>query len=246
MTAGRLIAVVFSSAAGMSVKSVTGIGYPLFAIPLLIPTLGITDAVVVLSVPNAVANLLIIFQVHQARSQTRDLPVLLSAEVVGVIAGSIALVSWPEEPLLVALIIMIGLFVTTNLRSVDFAISPRAGRRWSLPVGLASGATQGAIGVSGPIVVAWMYSYRLPRDAFIYSITAAFLIGGVAQIAVLAGIGAYTPARLVAATLATIPVVVLAPIGERLRNRLSHMVFDRMVLAVLVISGLVLTWRVFT
>ena len=243
MTAGVLTLVVAASALGMSVKSVTGVGYPLLAIPMLAPVIGIEDAVVVVSLPNAVANLLIVWQVRSARSETRDLAVLLTTEILGVACGALALVSWPEEPLLVILAAMIGVFVAANLSTNKMTISPRHGRRWSPLVGLSAGVAQGAVGVSGPIVVGWLYTYRLSREAFIFSVTALFLIGGFVQIGILAALGAYTADRIAAAVVAAVPVVVLAPIGERLRHRMSSITLDRAVLGLLVVAGLILIWR---
>ena len=37
---------------------------------------------------------------------------------------------------------------------------------------------QGAVGVSGPIIGSWLYAYRLPRDAYILSLSVLFLITG--------------------------------------------------------------------
>ena len=241
-----MVAIVLATAAGSAVKSVTGLGQPLFAVPLLAPVIGVETAVVVISLPNLLANVLLVKQVHRSRSDTRDLPVLLTTSVAGTVLGTAALVSWPEEPLFIVLVGLIAVFVWSALRSNNLAIPEAAGRRWSPLVGLVAGLAQGAVGVSGPVVVTWLYAYRLSRDAFILSITSIFLVTSVAQIGALAAAGAYTTGRLVAAAVAFIPVAVIIPTGERLRRHLSSTAFDRSVLAVLLVAACVLTARVVT
>ena len=244
MSALELAFVLAASAAGVSVKSVTGIGYPLFAIPLLAAVVGLEDAVVAVSAPAAVANLLLVWQVRRSWAQTRDLPVLMAAGVAGSLVGVFALVSLPEPPLLLMLAAMITAYAVTNLRTGGLAVTPRTGRRWSPPAGFAAGLAQGSVGVSGPVVVAWFHAYRLPRDAFILSITSVFLLSGTAQIAALWAAGAYTTDRLAASAVALAPVLLLTPLGPGLRHRLSSAGFERAVLAVLVASALALVLRV--
>ena len=246
MTAFEFAAVVVASAVGMSIKSITGVGYPLVAIPLLAPVIGVESAVVVVSVPNTAANALLVWRVRHAQEQTRDLPVLLAASVVGTVVGTFALVSWPEQPLLVTLVILIGAFVAVTLMSDRLTISPAAGRRFSGVAGLGAGLAQGAVGASGPVVIGWLYCYRLTRDAFILSVTSLFLLSGATQIAALAAAGAYTSDLLFAGALAFAPVAALIPVGERLRHRLSSKAFDRAVLAVLAVGACALLVRAFS
>ena len=48
-----------ASAVAMLAKSATGLGYPLIAIPILATLTGVETAVVVVTLPNAAANLLV-------------------------------------------------------------------------------------------------------------------------------------------------------------------------------------------
>ena len=47
MTAGQLGLILLASAIGATVKSVTGLGYPLIAVPIVSLALGVEDAVVI-------------------------------------------------------------------------------------------------------------------------------------------------------------------------------------------------------
>ena len=243
MTPFEWSVVIGASVLGMFVKAVTGMGYPLFAIPLISLAIGVEDAVLIISLPNFVANAQMCWNSRAGAPETRDLPVLAGFGIAGAIVGSVALVTLPEWPLLAALIATIVVFVVQYWRSPELRIDPSTSRRWAPAVGTATGVMQGAIGVSGPVVAAWLHGYRLPRDAQVFSLTLLFGITGLAQVVALAVSGAYTRERLVAAAVVLLPVMAMIPIGERVRARLSGPGFERAVLAVLVCSAVALVGR---
>ena len=207
---------------------------------------GVETAVVVVTLPNAVANLLVGWRTRHARSETRDVFVLSATSALGAVAGTFVLISAPERPLLIVLAAAVLLFVIRSLWFGDIAVAPEVGRRASPAVGAAAGVMQGAVGVSGPIIGSWLYAYRLSRDAYILSLSVLFLITGVAQITTLASIGAYNSDRLIAAAVGFGPVLAVLPLGEHLRARLSGSQFDRVVLGLLAASGVTLVIRAVT
>lgn len=246
MSTAELIVVGVASALAMLAKSATGLGYPLIAIPILAPLIGIETAVAAITLPNAAANMLVGWRTRHARSESRDVFVLSATSAAGAVAGTFVLVSAPERPLLIVLAAAVLLFVVRSLWLGDITVPAEAARRASPGVGLVSGVMQGAVGVSGPIIGSWLYAYRLPRDAYIFSLSVLFLIAGLAQISSLAAIGAYDSDRLIAAAVGFGPVVAMLPVGERLRARLSGSQFDRVVLGLLAAAGVTLVVRAFT
>ena len=246
MSTTELIIVGVASAVAMLAKSATGLGYPLIAIPILAAVAGVETAVVVVTLPNAAANLLVGWRTRHARSETRDVFVLSATSALGAALGTFVLVSAPERPLLIVLAATVLLFVVRSLWFGDIAVSPNAGRRASPLVGTVTGVMQGAVGVSGPIIGSWLYAYRLPRDAYIFSLSVLFLTAGAAQITTLASIGAYDSDRLIAAAVGFGPVLAVLPIGEHLRDRLSGSQFDKVVLGLLAASGVTLVVRAVT
>ena len=246
MSTTELIVVGVASAVAMLAKSATGLGYPLIAIPILAAMAGVETAVVVVTLPNAAANLLVGWRTRRARSETRDVFVLSATSALGASLGAFVLVSAPEKPLLIVLASTVLLFVIRSLWFGEVAVSPSVGRRASPLVGTVTGVMQGAVGVSGPIIGSWLYAYRLPREAYIFSLSVLFLIAGVAQITTLASIGAYDSDRLIAAAVGFGPVLAVLPVGEHLRSRLSGLQFDRFVLALLAVSGITLVFRALT
>lgn len=244
MTGAEIAVVLGASLLGAFVKSVTGMGYPLLAVPLIALALGIEDAVVIVSGPNAVANFLLCWQARDGRAATRDLPVLVGTSFAGAFLGTFLLVTLPEDPLLVLLALTIVVFVVNYVRSPELRLRASTTRRWSPAVGAIAGVMQGALGVSGPVVGAWLHGYRLTSQAYVFSVTLIFGVSGSVQLVLLALSGRYTLERLGVSVLALIPVLAMIPVGMRSRARLGGFGFDRAVLGVLLVSGAALVVRV--
>ena len=144
MSETDLALVVVASLVGSFIKSVTGMGFPLVAIPFLSLFIGVEAAVVVISAPNVIANLLLNIDAREHRHETRDLPMLAVTSVVAAVIGTLVLVQAPEEPLLLGLALTIFVFVAQFLRSPEFRFEPATTRRWAPVAGSAAGFSQGA------------------------------------------------------------------------------------------------------
>lgn len=240
MTATQLLVVLGASFLGALVKAVTGMGYPLIAVPLISLVLGVEDAVVLVALPNLAANAYLHDESRDARGETRDLATMIGFGVLGTIVGTVVLVRLDEEPLLLALAAMVLVFVVVFLRKPDLTLSARTTRRGAPIVGTVAGLAQGAVGISGPVVATWIHGYRLSPRAFVNSVTLIFGVTGLAQIVVLLFQGGFTGDRLIAALVAGVAVVVATAVGLRLRRRLAGHAFERIVLGVLVVSAVAL------
>ncbi len=243
MTGGELIIVLAAVVVGAVIKSVTGMGLPIIVVPIATLFVDLADAVVVIAVPNLAANAALLWRERHHLDQTRDLPTLLATGIVGGVLGALAFVNLPEEPLLVLLVAAIALYLGRSLLQPDARLAPATTARWAPAVGTVAGLFQGAIGISGPIVGAWIHSYRLDRGAHVASITALFGVGGLAQCAVLVGSGQLA-GRTTASALAMIPILASIPVGTWIRGRLSSAAFDRAILGLLAVSGVGLVVRI--
>ncbi len=235
MTGPELTIVLAAVVIGSIAKAVTGMGLPLIAIPIASLFVDLDDAVVTIAFANVLANGILAYRERGSLGQTRDLPMLATAGVVGAVVGVIAFVNLPEEPLVVLLIASIAGYVIVFFAKPDFRVGPERSHRLAPAVGAVAGISQGAIGISGPIVGSWIHSYRLPRGAHIVSVTMLFLISGATQFVALVLSGELA-GRVGPSLLACIPVLVSIPIGERLRDRASARGFDLAVIGVLIVS----------
>ncbi len=242
MTGTELAIVLVAVVIGAIAKAVTGMGLPLIAIPIASLFIDVDDAIVVIAFPNVLANAYLAARERHSYPETRDLTTLAIAGVIGAIVGTLVLVSIPERPLVIAVIVAIVGYVVLFFAHPDLRVGPARSKRLAPAVGGVAGVFQGAVGISGPIVGSWIHSYRLPRGAHILSVTSLFFITGVTQLIVLIGSGELS-GRVLATLLACIPVFAAIPIGTRLRNSVSVRGFDLAIVGMLVVSALALTMQ---
>lgn len=242
MTFGQLAVIALASALGATVKSVTGLGYPLLAVPLIALAVGVENAVVIVAVPNLAANVVLCWESRDARGATRDVGRLVGFGMVGAVVGTIALVSLPDEPLLIALALTIGVFIVQFFRRPELRMDPAVATRWSPLAGLIAGLMQGAVGVSGPVVATWLHGYRLPVRTYIHSVTLIFGATGAVQLTILLAQGQMTSDRAVGTCVASLAVAVCLPLGLRVRSRLAGPAFEKVLLVVLSASAVSLVF----
>jgi hypothetical protein len=245
VTAGELGIVLVAVVVASIAKSVTGMGLPLIVIPIASLFVSVEDAVVVIALPNVLANVVLAGRERRSFPATRDLQLLVPFGIAGAVVGTLVFVSVPEEPIVALLVLAIVLYVALYLVHPDRTTTPTVSRRCSPLVGSTAGLFQGAIGISGPIVGAWIHSYRLPRGAHILSVTAIFALTGLTQLVVLIANGELA-GRWLASTAACVPVLGSIPFGTWLRDRVSAAAFDRAIIAVLAVSAVALTLETFT
>jgi uncharacterized membrane protein YfcA len=242
----QLLVIVVASFAGALVKGVTGLGYPVLAVPLIALVTGIEDAVVVVAIPNLLANIVLCWEARDARGESRDLGRLVGFGIVGAVIGTVALVRLPEQPLLIALALTVGVFVVQMIRRPELGLAPATATRWSPVAGFVTGLMQGAVGVSGPVVATWLHGYRLAVQTYVFSVTVIFGVTGAVQLVVLTAQGQLHTDRLLGALLAGVGVAIALPLGLRLRRRLAGPTFEKIVLAVLLVSAVSLVFEAFT
>lgn len=235
-----LVAVV----AGSLLKSISGIGLPIITIPLISYVADLETAVAVTAVPNLALNAGLAWRERRSLPDTRDLLTLGGFGFGGAILGTLVLVSVPEDPLILLLLVVVLAYATLFFTDPGFSLDQTQSRRFAPLVGAVAGTLQGTIGISGPILVPWVHSYRLPRSPHILSVTALFAAAGVAQVPTLV-VSEKMAGRWTVALIACIPALATIPVGARLRQALSSRAFDRLVVATLVASVVVLAVRAY-
>ena len=236
LTGLEVVLVIASVFAGALVKSVTGMGFPLVAIPVMTLFLPTPVAVAVIALPNIAQNLVLVVRHRSAWRRTRSVAVFCAAGVPGAVIGAIALGSVPESVVRGVLIVALGAYLATTIATPDFRISDARAVRWSGPAGFLAGVFQGCIGISGPVVGTWYHGMRLTQDGFVLSVATVFSLTGIAQASVLGARGEFDGRLLVALAL-TVVVFATVPIGEAIRKRISVDRFRTIVLWLLAGSG---------
>jgi uncharacterized membrane protein YfcA len=237
VTVTQIVIVVLAAAVAAVVKGTTGMGYPLTLIPVLALFIDISDAVVIVAPSNLYLNASISWSLRGERHNARTLRPFVLTGAVGAALGAVLLELLPDRTLRLFVVAVIVVFVVNRFRGEGTGLSPRLADRLAAPVGGVAGFSQGAAGLSGPLVIPWFLSLGLSRDTYIFCITWTFALTGMVQIVVFAIQGTFT-LRLLLLGLGLIPVALaMLPIGVLIRERISVQVFERAVVGMLIISA---------
>ncbi len=242
VTTTEVVIVVIAILTGSLVKSVTGMGMPIIAVPIMALFVSVEDAVVVIAAPTVALNAWLCWRERSHRHETRDLGRLALFGIAGAVLGAFLLAALPERVVMAALATMVLAYVVRFLTAPDIKVGSAASAKWSPVVGFGAGVSLGSTGISGPIVATWIHAYRLAPGAHIFAVTLLFAITGFAQLAVFVADGRLLDLGAPAA-LTFIPAFAMVPFGGALRKRMSGEVFDRAVLAVLSVSAAALIVR---
>lgn len=230
--------VAVSSLIAASVQSTTGIGFALIASPVLFALLNPQGAIVAVTAFGLVLNLLVLFAERRRPVVPwgEVLPVL-AAVVPGAIAGVVILRAVPKPVLQVGVgATAVGSVLVLAKSSLRVRSDGAVAR---LAVGFTTGTLSTAAGIGGPPLAIWLSSRRMRPGDLRDLITAIFLGTGI--IAVVTLVPVVRKAHLgVSVILEGIAAVIVGhAIGSRAFRRLDPARFERLLLAIIVITGTV-------
>ncbi len=241
MTAEIYFAAFFILLFAYFLRGITGFGSGLIAIPLLAHLLPLTFVVPMVMVLDFVASLVLS---RHTRLQVRwdEVRSLLVPSIVGILAGSMMLISLPREPLLVSLglfVIFFGLRYVFNVHS-EKPIS----RWWSVPTGLSGGLIGALFGTGGPPYVVYL-SHRLhDKTQLRGTLSGLFLLDGAFRLIAFLSLGLLFQDDMLNSLLIGLPVV---GAGLYLGNKVHLGITHRQQLAIigclLLLSGGSLLWK---
>lgn len=232
---GGLGAILASLFLGGLLKGVTGLGAAVASVPVMAALTDLRLAVLVMLVPGLVTNLRQAILFRMPRPEGDFLPRYLGAVGIGVVAGSAMLVGLPDRALEALVALTVLLYVAFRCARPSWQMGLGQARRWSLPAGLVAGLLQGATGIAGPAVVAFLNAMRPGRTEFLGTVAIVFVVFVLVQIVTLSLMGLFTPALAALGVMALGIQLVGIRIGARLAERMPAEIFDRMILGMLVI-----------
>ena len=241
MTPETYLAAFFIVLFAYFLRGITGFGSGLIAIPLLAHLLPLTFVVPMVLVLDFVASIVLS---RNTRLQVRwdEVRSLLPTSIVGIIIGTIMLVSLPREPLLVSLalfVIFFGLRYVFNVHS-EQPIS----RWWSIPTGLSGGVIGALFGTGGPPYVVYL-SHRLhDKTQLRGTLSGLFLIDGAFRLVTFVSMGLMFQEQMLTALLMGLPVTAIGLyLGNKVHLGISHRQQLALIGGLLLISGVSLLWK---
>jgi len=234
-----LLVVAFASA----VKGALGFGFPLIAVPLSANLIGTRTAVILIAVSVVFSNFLILFRGGGKAAELRRFAGMLAGVIVGTVIGAQFLRRL--DPGVLSLIVGVTvLFVAGfGLLNKTPTFSPGAEQIAGPAVGLAAGLMGGTTGIFAPLIAAYAQSLQLDKRAFVFWLTVSFFVGGAVQVLSYYQLGLYNRTVLLYAVATFVPVVVGTQAGFWIQYRIPPELFRRLVLALVLASGLNLIVR---
>ena len=228
---------------GGTLKGLLGVGLPMVAIPGLTFFFGLPQALAMVSIPVAAANLWQVWKFRQAISSVRTLVPFILAGAVGTAIGTLILASVDEVWLETTLAIMLLGYVVLGIAKPDLSLDAIRAAKIAVPGGLAAGLLHGATGISGPIAITFFHAQRLRREGFILATGSVFLGFTLVQIPMLGATGILSAEAVLIGAIGLPAVALGLWLGNRLANYVDAALFDKLVLAVLGWTALALIWR---
>ena len=225
------------------VKGTSGMGFPLIATPMVALLLDIRTAVVILIIPNLLMDATQIFRGSLSVEIFRRFKWLLLWTILGVFLGTKVLVMLPGWILNLTLGITVLAFVAWSMLRVELRVSARLEKILSPVVGIAGGFLNGMTNAAGPVPAIYLYSLRLPKVEFIKSIATIFIVTKLSQLAAVSTWNLFDRATLELSLAVTLFVLAGFYLGLKAQDRVNKETFNRALLVVLFVIGVVLIWR---
>jgi len=228
------------------VKGATGLGFPLIATPTVALLLDIRIAVTILILPNLLMDVTQVFRDGFPYAVLRRFKSMVGLTVVGVFLGTLALVRTPLWFLTFCLGVMVLIFVGSNMLKFNFTISPAAEKVLSPIFGFVSGFLNGMTNAAGPTLAIYFYSLKLAKRDFVKSIATIFCITKASQLIAVSTWNLFNWDTIALSLQVVLFTLVGFFAGIKTQDRVNQTTFNRSLLGLLTLIGVVLIIRAMT
>jgi uncharacterized membrane protein YfcA len=241
--AGTLVLLVLAIYLAGCLNGTTGIGFANLASVSLAILIDARTSVILLSGITPIVLLLPVIRYRKEAAQMRRLWPMFAAMPLGVLIGVYLLVALPAAAIALALGVVTVLSALAAFRRGALPLPPAWERVCSPLIGVVAGAANSAVGVSGPILAMYLLSLHLERAVFAFAVAAMFVSMGFLRLASLVALGELTPATVALSLALCLPAAAGIRTGFWLQRWVDQRLFNRLVLLVLVATGLHLIQR---
>ena len=224
-------------------KGITGMGFATTCLPILALTIGLEVALPLVLMPSVASNIIVQIEAGHFRESLRRFWPMLVAAMIGVVIG-LALLTWMETRLAAAalggVLIVYGLFA---LRTPNLTLPPHLEKPLGPVTGLLTGIVNGLTGSQLMPVLPYLMALRLDRERFVQAINCSFTLSSLVMAAGLLKIGLMNVETTLVSALGVVPVWIGLKLGGKVRQRLSPELFRKLVIYILMVSGVLLLAR---
>lgn len=233
-------------ALGGVLKGATGAGAPVVAVPVISLFYGVQTAVVAMIMSNLLSNVVQGWRYRADLPEGRFVWTFAGTGLCGAAIGTVMLAHVAPHMLLQLMAITIFAYIAFRLARPHWVLPMTTARWLAAPVGLVAGILQGATGISAPVSITFMNALGMARPQFIACISLFFAAMTTVQLPFLAIYGILTLKGLAVSMGAFFVIMAAMPAGEALARRLSPLIFDRLILALLTAIGLRIIFQTVT
>ena len=236
----KILAVLVAATVGFTISGVAGFGGGLVALPVLVWTFGIKEAIPIISIAQLFGTASRAWLHHQ-EIDWRVVRYFAVGSIPMAILGSLIFISINTEMIVRILgITMIALVVYTRLPiGREFKISVRA----FVPIGGTAGFGSSFLGIPGPMASLFYLQYGLTSSAYVG--TSAIGLGAIQipKLIIFSTNGLLTTRVIVLGIGLGLIGVFGAYMGRTILKRVPERVFSRIITVMLLISGLMFLIR---
>lgn len=225
------------------VKGAIAFGFPTIATPLFALVVDVRTAVAILILPNLVMDIVQSVRRPGLLTVLRRHALLYATGIVGTFVGTDLLTRFSDRQAMLVLGIFVLGFVALNVSP----LTPRVPRTWEPylagPVGLLAGVMGGITNAHGTPLVVYFYALGLDKTEFVRAISMAFIVYKAAQLVAATHAGIITLPLFGLSAAATVVALAAFMLGLRVQDRMNQRAFNRVILVVLVVLGVLLVFR---
>lgn len=224
-------------------KGITGMGFATTCLPLIALAAGLEAALPLVLVPSVASNIIVQVEVGHFRESVRRFWPMVLAAMIGVVLGLILLDGMDKRyaaAVLGVVLIVYGLFA---LKTPNLALPQKYEKPLGPVTGLTTGVINGLTGSQLMPVLPYLMSLHLDRERFVQAINCSFTASSLVMAAGLSKIGLMTWETALISTIGIVPVWIGLKLGGNIRRRLSPELFRKLVIYMLMASGVLLLAR---
>jgi uncharacterized membrane protein YfcA len=228
---------------GSIVKGISGFGALLIAVPVMTLVVEPATAIALTSGPVFVSNLWQLFETRNAGWAIKRLWPYLAILIPAAFVGSQFLAHLDPRTSSAVIGGIVIAFSVLQIFPINIKITPQRQKAAGILASLFGGLIGGATIIAGSIMVMYLFSLKMNKDRFVSSIALVFLCNSIPVYLTLTYYGRYTVEELIVSVGLVLPALGGLVLGRLLRDHVSHRLFQKIVVFLLLIIGLVLLAR---
>ena len=224
-------------------KGIIGMGFATTCLPIIALGMGLEVALPLVLVPSLASNIIVQIEVGHFRESVRRFWPMVVAAMIGVVIG-LVLLTWMETraagAALGVVLFVYGLFA---LKTPNLTLPPHLEKPLGPVTGLTTGVINGLTGSQLMPVLPYLMALHLDRERFVQAINCSFTASSIVMAAGLSKIGLMTVETALISAIGIIPVWIGLKLGSKIRRLLSPGLFRKLVIYMLMASGMLLLAR---